>query len=990
MKRSIGLWVSLCLIWLSSSVGQAQTPIRLDSLPPEGLLLEEGWRWHAGDNPDWARPTFDDRQWSDIDPAADIMDLPQVRRAGIGWFRLHLTIGQEVRSESLAMLLEQTGASEVYLNGRLLHRFGQIGTDGRAIQPYDPRGQPVSLAIGPDAAQTLAIRFAFAPGLPYTVSFARRNQNPLFRVTLNGVTNAVRFDQVHRLSGLPPDFLKIGIYFILLILHLALYVYYPVRRTNAFFSLYALCGLLTYGLQAQSVGLHSVETLQHARIAIAVFMALSHLLRLRVLYGLFERPLGITYWLLVLFFGICVPLTVWPYRTGFNIGHGLFYGLCFGEELRVTVLAFRQQKQGAGLVRRGVVVAGVFFLLHGLLLPVSAGFREQFYLTGNVGYFLLVNLPFNVADQAIPIAMSLYLGLQFAFTSRTLETKLTEIDNLSAQTRAQEAEKLALIAGQNEQLEQTVRDRTNQLQRQADQLQELDRVKSRFFTNLTHEFRTPLTLMLGPAEQIVTHTQEPTTRQQAGLLHRNAERLLRLINQLLDLSKLEAGGLELSTAPGDLVDLVRGTFKAFDSLAQQKSITLQFAAEPAKLPMALDRDKLEKMLFNLFSNALKFTPAGGTVCVSLDQTETDWIELNVRDTGVGIPAAKLPYVYDRFYQVDASDTREQEGTGIGLALTKELVDLHGGTIHISSEVGAGTTVTVRLPILPTIDVPATDVAEPADQLTERGGLMLPVADVPESVEAALVLLIEDNDDVRLFIRSSLGGQYQIVEAANGEEGVRLAQQHVPDLVITDLMMPKLNGYQVCAALKTDERTSHIPVVMLTAKADLDSKLDGLAIGADSYLAKPFNGRELLAQLANLIQNRRQLRDHYRRTSNSLWPTETTSLPSMEQVFLNRVRSAIEAHLADEQYSLERLSDDVGMSRTQLHRKLKALTNQSPGDLLRLARLQRAHDLLQGGVGTVAEVAYQVGFGNPANFSTSFSRHFGYAPSEVKRTVKPVG
>lgn len=975
----------LVLFLLLPVLALAQRTVRIERMPPQGILLDRGWKWHAGDDADWAKTQFNDRHWKTIDPTKDIMDLPEVQRAGIGWFRMRLSIPPSVRSESLALLVEQTGASEVYLNGRLLHQFGRISANGRAIQTYDPRGQPVSFSVGTDSLQTLAIRFAFANDLPYTVSFARQNRNPLLRVTLNGVTNAVRYDQAFRLSGLPLDYLKIGIYFILTILHLALYAYYPLQRANFYFFLYALCCLLTYGLQTQSVGLHSVETLQLTRIAIGIFTTLFQLLQLRALYSLFKRPLGTTYWFLAAFFLVCIPLTVWPYRVGLNYGHGLFYLLCFGEELRVTALAIQQKKRGAGIITRGVVVALVFGLIHATLLPYTSTFRDQFYLTNNAWYYILLHLPYNLSNQSIPIAISLYLGLEFAFTSRTLETKLTEIEELSAKTRAQEAEKLKLIAEQNEQLEQTVRERTGQLQRQTDKLREMDAVKSRFFTNLTHEFRTPLTLILGPAEQVLEQTKETKTRQQVGMLQRNAQRLLRLINQLLDLSKLEAGKMELSPSPGDLVGVVRGTFLSFESLAQQKNITLRFTTSPKQLPMALDRDKLEKILYNLFSNALKFTQADGDISVAItcDKGEQGpWVQVSVQDTGIGIPVAKLPYIFDRFYQVDVSDTREQEGSGIGLALTKELVELHGGTIHINSQERVGTTVMVRLPIQPGQGDEATPKAEePSATFPALQPPQLPDL-IPEPVDAPLVLLIEDNDDVRTFIRSSLDENYRIIEAANGETGLKLAQQQVPDLVVTDLMMPRMDGYQVCAALKADERTSHIPVIILTAKADLDSKVEGLATGADSYLAKPFSQRELLAQIANLITLRRQLRERYNR--DNVWRSDETSLPSMERVFLDRARMAIETHLADEQYSVERLSDDVGLSRAQLHRKLKALIDQTPGDLMRLIRLQRAQELLSANVGTVAEIAYQVGFGNPANFSTSFSRHFGYTPSEVRK------
>ena len=963
----------------------AQSVIRIDSLPAQGVLFDKGWTWHAGDNPDWAKPSFDDRQWETIDPTKDIMDLPRVRQAGVGWFRLHLAISPSVLAESLALLVEQTGASEIYVNGRLMYRFGQIAANGRAVQTYDPRGKPVSFSVGNDSLQTLAIRFAYAGDIPYTVSFARQNMNPLLRVKVSDVTNAVNYDQVNRLSGLPLDYLKMGIYFILAILHLALYVYYPVQRANFYFSLFALCCLITYGLQTQSIGMHQLEALQITRIAIGILTTLFQLLLLTALYRLFNQPLVAPYWFLLAFFLVCMPLTIWPYRLGINYGHGLFYILCLLEEIRITVIAVRQKQRGAGIVVRGIVVALVFILIYTALLPYLADFRQQFYLTNNVWYFALIHLPYNISNQSIPVAISLYLGLEFAFTNKTLATKLVEIEELSAKALAQETEKRQLIAHQNEELEQTVRDRTSQLQQQADKLREMDVVKSRFFTNLTHEFRTPLTLILGPAEQVLAHTQEAKTKQQIALLQRNAQRLLRLINQLLDLSKLEAGKVELTASPGDLIGLVRGTLLSFESLAHQKQITLRFTATQDRLGMAIDRDKLEKILYNVVSNALKFTSAGGHVLVAVTRGqvgEDAWVQLSIQDTGAGIPAAKLPYLFDRFYQADTSDTREQEGTGIGLALTKELVELHGGLIHIDSQQGVGSTVTVRLPIR---QESFSNVTPVDDRPSDNSSIatLPPLANpTPSATDAPLVLLIEDNDDVRAFIRSSLGNQYRILEAVNGEEGVRLGQEQVPDLVITDLMMPKMNGYQVCATLKQDERTSHIPVIMLTAKADLDSKLEGLETGVDSYLAKPFNQRELVAQMSNLITLRRQLRERYSR--DTVWQTGVSALPSMEQVFLDRVRIAVEAHLADEQYSVDRLSDEIGLSRTQLHRKLKALIDQTPGDLIRLIRLQRAMDLLRGGVGTVAEVAYMVGFGNPANFSTSFSRHFGYPPSEVRK------
>lgn len=270
----------------------AQPTARIDSLPPKGILLDQGWKWLAGDNPAWANPAFDDRRWASIDPTKDIMDLPQVRQAGVSWLRIHLTIHPSVLTESLALLVDQTGASEIYLNGRLLYQFGQIGRDGRAIQTYNPRGIPMSFPVRGDSRQTLAVRFAYANDLMYTTSFI--TNNPLLRIQINDFTQAVRYYHIHQLSGAPLDYAKFGVFFILAILHLALYVYYPIQRANLYFSLFSLCSMLTYFLQTQ-VGPQSEETLQAIVITIGLLTNLFHLLQLAALYSLFNRPFGWLY-----------------------------------------------------------------------------------------------------------------------------------------------------------------------------------------------------------------------------------------------------------------------------------------------------------------------------------------------------------------------------------------------------------------------------------------------------------------------------------------------------------------------------------------------------------------------------------------------------------------------------------------------------------------------------------------------------------------------
>ncbi|GAB3499777.1 hypothetical protein GCM10027341_23780 [Spirosoma knui] len=978
MKR-IGI-LTIGLI-LSSLLIQAQPqPLRLilDSLDQAfgGYALQpHRWQFHAGDDRRWASPAFDDRDWTPYGTDFDSSNPPSGWK-GIGWFRLHFSLDSLPADSLLAIRIDQLGASEVFLDGQRIGRFGTIGQSPKTGADYCPSFEPITFQLDRAGQHLLVVRMATFR--PYVTRWARYRQG--FASWLSSddhmtayVVGMMQIWSINLVSVFTPSLFGL--------LHLFLFLVYPTRRSNLYYSLwlgtFACASTCVYfdRLIANPV---VIQELTYGFWLANVGMALSSVVFIySVCYPYFPRRVWGFYALALLLVVIVLlirevnPVT-WVF--GFEL-------LCLIEVMRVVVGAMLGRQPGVWLIGVGLLAVGI---------AIFIGASDVLHIWPDNS--LAQNMFLTVGFLTLPLCTSLYLARDFGQTSRNLERQLQQVEKLSAQTRAQEAEKLKLIAGQNEQLEQTVRERTEQLQRQTDKFQELDAFKSRFFTNLTHEFRTPLTLILGPAEQLLTQAQDPQIREKVNLIQRNGSRLLRLINQLLDLTKLEARKMSLSTTAGDLVRLVRSTLQSFESMANQKGVILQFQATQERLPMHFDRDKLEKILYNLLSNAIKFTSASGTVSVSLTNGEPipeGWIQLTVEDTGAGIPLTKQPYIFDRFYQADASDTREQEGTGIGLALTKELVELHGGTIQLSSQEGIGTLVTVRLPMQAALSI--EDVSEQLNLPDQTTTFSTGIAS--ESEDAPLILIIEDNDDVRAFIRSSLSGidPYRIIEAANGETGLQLAQQQVPDLIITDLMMPKMDGYAVCKRIKQDERTSHIPVIMLTARADVDSKLEGLETGADTYLSKPFSQRELVAHLTNLIALRRQLQQRYSQTTLGQamhnqykgWPTSYPSLPSMEQVFLDRVRTAIDEHLDDEGYSVERLSDDIGLSRTQLHRKLKALTNEAPGDLIRLLRLQRAHELLSASVGTVAEVAYSVGFGNPANFSTSFSRHFGYAPSEVR-------
>jgi len=515
---------------------------------------------------------------------------------------------------------------------------------------------------------------------------------------------------------------------------------------------------------------------------------------------------------------------------------------------------------------------------------------------------------------------------------------------------------------------------------QAGQLQELDRMKSRFFANISHEFRTPMTLILGPLEKWLSRVTDEEIRHDISMMQRNVHRLQRLINQLLDLSRLEAGKMELHPTTLDVQRLVERCFQSFESQAKIKSIQLILESSVSTLLARIDPDKLEIIIYNLLSNALKFTPIGGKVSVQLTAIqEPRMVEIQVRDDGVGIAADKIAFIFNRFYQVDDSSMRTQEGSGIGLSLTRELVELHGGSISVQSEPGAGTTFTVRLPVgnidLGELkpDTPSETVPEPSEPAPDLAEIKVVTGG------KSIVLIVEDNADLRRFIGEILQPAYQTLEAGDGEEGFALAQAHVPDLILSDVMMPRMDGFQMCEKIKTNEITSHIPVILLTARANRESKLEGLETGADDYLIKPFDAEELRVRIKNLITQRQRLRERFR--ERLVVEPREIAVTSADQRFLQRILNMIEEKISDPDFNTEEFSERIGLSRSQLHRKLHALTGQSTTEFIRSIRLKRAASLIKQEYGTISEIAYAVGFSHLSYFAECFRKEFGVAPSE---------
>jgi len=520
-------------------------------------------------------------------------------------------------------------------------------------------------------------------------------------------------------------------------------------------------------------------------------------------------------------------------------------------------------------------------------------------------------------------------------------------------------------------------------QAEAQRLQELDSFKTRLYTNITHEFRTPLTVISGMADQVL---ENPKVWFQDGLsmIKRNSQQLLSLVNQMLDLSKLEAGTLPVHLVQDDIIKYLKYLTESFHSYAETKNIRLHLLPELDELTMDYDPEKVQAIFSNLVSNAIKFTPEGGDVYIKIQQeqlAQKPCCKIRISDTGAGISEEQLPYIFDRFYQADDSATRQAEGTGIGLALTKELVQLLGGSIDVKSQLEKGTEFTVWLPIAQTAartsEIPFLKLETPESVIAESG------TDQPTTTDnLPLALLIEDNLDVLRYLSSCLHNQYRLETAINGEEGIQKAIEIIPDIIISDVMMPKKDGFEVVDTLKNDERTSHIPIILLTAKADITSRIEGLEQGADAYLAKPFDKKELEVRLRKLIELRQQLQARYRSLS-PLVPTENKAL-AKEDKFLQKIRQLIEANLEDEKFGIPELCVKLGISRIQLHRKLKALTDQSTSHVIRSIRLQKARTLLQETDLTIAEVAYQIGFKSSNYFSQVFTSEFGKSPTAFRK------
>jgi signal transduction histidine kinase/DNA-binding response OmpR family regulator len=517
---------------------------------------------------------------------------------------------------------------------------------------------------------------------------------------------------------------------------------------------------------------------------------------------------------------------------------------------------------------------------------------------------------------------------------------------------------------------------------------ELDAIKSRFFANISHEFRTPLTLMLGPLKQMEENTlDEKQQKKYINMIRRNGDRLLQLINQLLDLSKLESGKMDLQVAKTDITGFLKAIAASFESLAEQNQVNYHIHFPEENIIGWVDRDKLEKIVVNLLSNAFRFTPVNGTVSFSVENDDKR-LRFIVQDNGVGMPKEQLSKIFDRFHQVAGTEG----GTGIGLSLAKELLQLHKGQVSVQSDTGKGSSFRISIPIAPEFYNPAeinSGLATQAKFSSNSSEASYIKEEIVEELvqddSLPLVLIVEDNPDLQQYISDTLRSQFQVQIAPNGKAGMQKATELIPDCIISDVMMPEMDGIEMCGRLKKEGATSHIPIILLTAKAGSGSRIEGLQTGADDYLIKPFDGAELVVRVQNLVEQRKQLRERYSREVISIQP-DLVELPSLEHSFIQQVRNIIEENIDNELFGVSELADSIHLSRSQLHRKLKSLTGQAPNELIRHYRLERAMQFLQQNSGTIAEISYQTGFSSPAYFSKCFSDRYGYPPGDMKKKV----
>ena len=612
-------------------------------------------------------------------------------------------------------------------------------------------------------------------------------------------------------------------------------------------------------------------------------------------------------------------------------------------------------------------------------------------LNGRIGGYLS-----RVATQQVVmyggLAILLLVAGLLLVVYKSLRSKNRLNKELSEQKRQLE-EQRDKLEEQRDKLEEQrdkLEEQRDQLIQLSHQLEEATHAKLVFFTNISHDFRTPLTLVADPVEHLLAdNTLSGDQHRMLMLIQRNVNILLRLVNQILDFRKYENGKMEYTPVPVDILSSFEGWNESFLAAARKKHIHFSFDNMPdTDFRTLADVEKLERIYFNLLSNAFKFTPENGKVTVRLStliKEDNRWIRFTVSNTGSMISAEHIRNIFDRFYKIDM----HHAGSGIGLALVKAFVELHGGTISVESDEKQGTVFTVDLPVRTcdthTVEDLLTASASFASSVSESSSLndALSIGEEEKPGKSydpskTSVLIIDDNADIRSYVHGLLHTDYTVIEAADGSEGIRKAMRYVPDLIISDVMMPGIDGIECCRRLKSELQTCHIPVILLTACSLDEQRIQGYDGGADSYISKPFSSQLLLARVRNLIDSHRRLKQFF----GDGQTLAKEDVCDMDKDFVEKFKALIDAKMGDSNLNVEDLGKDMGLSRVQLYRKIKSLTNYSPNELLRIARLKKAASLLASSDMTVSEIGYEVGFSSPSYFTKCYKEQFGESPTDL--------
>jgi len=653
-----------------------------------------------------------------------------------------------------------------------------------------------------------------------------------------------------------------------------------------------------------------------------------------------------------------------------NFGIMIIYFITFQAGWKNEITANDQDLLVHHLALIGVMITGLYglYLVYHVRTVLSniLVIGATLYFIGSVSGFILASFPndFSPLWKNFPL-LPTQIGflLEMLFFSIGLSYRAYIFQKEKKQTNEKYIQQLK----ENQLLELEKKD--------ALKYKELNELKSQIYTNITHEFRTPLTVILGLAEQL---EKNPKYKLESHLatINRNGHQLLNLVNQLLELNKLEEGSIEPKYIQANIIHYLKYIAESFQSFAMSKQRNLSFfSAVEEEVIMDYDPDKMLRILSNLIFNAIKFTPEFGKIQVTVQKDiSNNALQIKIADTGQGIPEEALPFIFDRFYQVKNNSTTSVEGTGIGLALVKELAELMDGNVSVKSIVGKGTTFELFFPIKNNAPIEVPNLKNISPQFNPSKSSSINELSDPLFDDRPILLIVEDNDDVTDYLKSSLVAQYQFLLAPNGKIGLDKATEFIPDIIISDVMMPEMDGLTLCEKLKNDERTNHIPIILLTAKSSDDDRLQGLTKGADAYLPKPFNQDELSVILENLVQVRKNILE-----KNDLKLNKKPASP-----FLQKLNGIILSKLEDADFDITRLCQAMELSRAQIHRKVKALTEHSTTKYIRIIKLREAKKLLETTSLNVSEVAYKIGYKNPSNFSTHFKAYFGFAPNETHK------